>query len=194
MPNFCDNVLWAYGPQSEIDRFLEKAQGCGVAWGDDPAVAVGDSKRRTRPLDFNQFVPVPAEVAAAGYRDKSGPENQEAVPGGRSWCEENWGTKWNAGPDTNAVRVSDCEVRFSFDTAWSPPQAVVMAMSKQFPHLMFKLVFSEISAAFTGTLICHHGVRVLIECQDYELVECSWDKDDGRPGGTPSVCASIEDL
>jgi hypothetical protein len=100
MPNWCQNSLRALGPKSEIDRLLEKAQGCGVVWQKDPVI--DECERRKLPLDFNQFVPVTAEIVAAGYRNDKGPEDEETsfralfkeshikAWDGYHWCEQNW--------------------------------------------------------------------------------------------------------
>ena len=83
MPNWCSNSLRAIGPKSEIDRFLKKAQGYGAAWPKDPAVATVECERRKMLLDFNQFVPVPEEVVAAGYRNDKGSKDIRFA--GRHW-------------------------------------------------------------------------------------------------------------
>jgi hypothetical protein len=106
-------------------------------------------------LDFNQFVPVPPEVVAAGYANSD------------TWCQQNWGTRTNAYPGTKVERVSGEEVRFSFETAWSPPCPVVVAMAKEFPLLKFRLNYSEPFGGFAGKLICEHGVVITDECKDW---------------------------
>jgi hypothetical protein len=195
MPNWCQNSLRAIGPKSEIHRLLEKAQGCGVDWPEDPAVAIGDCERRKLPLDFNQFVPVPEEIVAAGYRNDKGPKDVETSiqalekeSGIKAWdgyhsCMQNWDTKWSAGPDTEVDRASDCEVRFRFDTAWSPAKAVVVAMAGQSPLLKLKLEYQEPGGEFAGTLICEHGVVVLDECHHYWPFKDGQEEYDGPPAG-----------
>lgn len=63
------------------------------------------------------------------------------------WSVSHWGTKWDAchvhleedGPD---------ELVYIFDTAWSPAEPVLDAMSEQFPQLTFTATFDEESHAF----------------------------------------------
>jgi hypothetical protein len=145
MPNWCENSLRATGPTGEIHRFLEKAEGCGVAWPKDPAVATVERERRKLLLDFNKFVPMPDDVKIAGTLD---------------WCCLHWGTRWNADERTKVERLSDCEVRFDFDTAWDPPDLVVIAMAEQFPCLKLELIYGDDFAGFEGMLICEHGALV----------------------------------
>ncbi len=158
MPNWCSNSLRVIGPKSEIDRFLQKAQGCGVR----------GSERLS--LDFNKFMPVPEEVVAAGVilNERSGFKESAIF----NWCAEKWGTKWNADSDTKA-EVSDGEVKFHFQTAWAPPRQVVMAMAKEFPLLKFQLNYSEPGCGFAGTLICEHGVVITDECKDWIVLSTS---------------------
>lgn len=128
-------------------------------------------------LDFNRFVPLPPEIVAAGYANS------------HTWCEQNWNTRTNAYPGTTVHRTCDTHVRFSFDTAWSPPRSVVVAMAAQFPLLSFELGYWEPGVGFVGTLICVHGVVVLDECY-------AWSFDEARSAVTddPGVEARLEDL
>ncbi len=46
-----------------------------------------------------------------------------------SWCVENWGTKWDVGPeDVQVIHDEDGYLRLEFYTAWSPPQGVYDAL------------------------------------------------------------------
>jgi len=46
-----------------------------------------------------------------------------------SWCLENWGTKWDVGPqDIKILADEDDYLRLWFHTAWSPPQGVYEAL------------------------------------------------------------------
>ena len=51
-----------------------------------------------------------------------------------SWSIANWGTKWRA---SNVAIDRDAEdiLRARFDTAWSPPEAVLKKLSEQFPEI-----------------------------------------------------------
>ena len=49
------------------------------------------------------------------------------------------------------------KLRYSFDTAWTPPQGVIIAMSKKFPELKFELYYEECGNAFCGDFICEKG-------------------------------------
>lgn len=64
-----------------------------------------------------------------------------------SWSIEHWGTKWDA-CDVSLDREDDDELVYSFNTAWSPAEPVLAAMSAQYPELHFDAVFDEKSWAF----------------------------------------------
>ena len=76
--------------------------------------------------------------------------------GGYEWCCENWGTKWNA-CHTELGYMQDDEVMYHFDTAWSPANPVILAMSKKFPILEFTLTYFECGCAFHGVFQCKEG-------------------------------------
>ena len=51
------------------------------------------------------------------------------------WCCDNWGTKWNA-CDVYIIDMYDVNYfKVAFDTAWSAPVPVVVALSKRFPDI-----------------------------------------------------------
>lgn len=54
------------------------------------------------------------------------------------WSVNNWGTKWNA-LDTCMIDGNAVE----FNTAWSHPEPVIIALSKKFPKNVFKLRFAD---------------------------------------------------
>lgn len=69
------------------------------------------------------------------------------------WSCENWGTKWDA--CEVCIEDEDFEgdkgvgsLKYSFNTAWSPAEPVLYAMSEQFPSLTFIATFDEEGAAF----------------------------------------------
>lgn len=54
-----------------------------------------------------------------------------------TWCNANWGTKWNA---SNASRHDDA---IEFQTAWSTPVPVFEALSKQHPEVTISISFAD---------------------------------------------------
>lgn len=155
MPNYCDNELWIRGDITFRRDFIDFA------------------RSNDRVLDFNQFVPYPAEWAE---KDRiwdewwrNGHEGQEPEYAyskfGYEWSISFWGTKWNSlesRVDSNSRRTLYC-----FDTAWSPPTPVILAMSQKFPNLNFKLKYWEQGCAFKGICECENGVVLRDESSNY---------------------------
>lgn len=68
-----------------------------------------------------------------------------------------WGTKWNACYSSVADNTNDTKAVLSFWTAGSPPEPVIMELSKQFPSLKFTLKYREGGNAFHGILRAKAG-------------------------------------
>jgi hypothetical protein len=88
------------------------------------------------------------------------------------WSIENWGTKWNA---SDTERDDDCDsvIEYTFNTAWAPPEPVILSASKQFLNLNFELNYFEGGMGFKGTYIVENGEVVDEHQSDYH----------GRRGG-----------
>jgi len=54
------------------------------------------------------------------------------------WSTDNWGTKWNA-YNTNDTDVDE----ISFETAWSNPYPVIIALSAKYPEAVFHMRFAD---------------------------------------------------
>jgi len=54
------------------------------------------------------------------------------------WSTDNWGTKWNA-YSTNDTDVDEV----SFETAWSNPYPVIVALSVKYPEAVFHMRFAD---------------------------------------------------
>lgn len=149
MPNNVENTLTVTGDNADLKKLKSLMQG-------------KESK-----FDFNKILPSPdvfrnvvsgfTRIGGRGHKlwrslkGKDGKEKNIAIPartlkewkkkyGADNWYEwqvANWGTKWNA------YNVSFCGgdgiLEYFFDTAWSSPEPVVMALSKKFPSLDFKV-------------------------------------------------------
>jgi hypothetical protein len=104
-------------------------------------------------IDFEQFVPMPNEVRESDNT--------------RDWRINHWGTKWNLSDDTIEVHNTDDFTMYHFMTAWTPPNPVALAMSRQFPTLNFHLRYWESGAAFQGEFQALNGVALKHETSPY---------------------------
>ena len=67
------------------------------------------------------------------------------------WTNANWGTKWDT--DCPEVHIGDFgEVRYSFDTAWSPPEPIYKHLTKLFPKLNISWFYKEEDNQLAGWL------------------------------------------
>ena len=129
-------------------------------------------------LNFHSLVPIPDEVLEFGFshqyeRDENGdPKKDES---GRSIQKKGlcgydaqvklWGTKWGACEvqETNSdsctnytpptEKDSDEWVSYQFDTAWSPPEKWLVAVSPLFPECVFTMTYMEEGCDFQGCLM-----------------------------------------
>ena len=141
MPNWCENELRIDGTSEDVEKVFEFI------------------KTEKSIFDFNQLIPYPQEytemddeAATLGYEEfhkKYGENAKDGYnSGGYNWCIKSWGTKWNA---CSPRREGDAMI---FDTAWSPPQPVVIALAKMFPTVSFHLEYFEGGMGFAGGFSC----------------------------------------
>ena len=65
------------------------------------------------------------------------------VVGWYDWNMKNWGTKWNA-YDFEYLGGNGIK----FETAWSFPKPVIVALSKHFPDITFSFMYADEDASF----------------------------------------------
>lgn len=121
MPNWSFNTAEINGSKKDIEKFLAKAKG------------------ENGELDFNSFVPQPDNIFLGNLGEKERRKcEEEGMPNWYDWNIDNWDTKWNA-CDVSLEEDGD-NIRISFNTAWSPPYKVFVAMVKQHPELSFQFL------------------------------------------------------
>ena len=67
------------------------------------------------------------------------------------WRVQNWDTKW----DAYDVEVTDDDpecLEITFNTAWSPPEAICHALREQYPDLSFSWFYDEPGCEIAGYL------------------------------------------
>jgi hypothetical protein len=160
MPNSCENDLKITGPVADVSVFLDHAR--GEDEGGEPLV-----------LDFTKFMPQPDPITPAMIRHPVYAKWAEDHPEDELWYFwrlEHWGTKWQGwdfvvdGPE---VWGGEAVVTVSFDTAWSPPLPVVLAMSRRYPTLEFDLRYFECGCGFNGMYLCQGGEVLVDRTADY---------------------------
>ena len=123
MPNFCQNDLYITADKDTIDKL-------------QAAFEKGELLETLRP-----------QPTYEGYAPNGQPCTSEGMPDWWNWRVANWGTKWDVGgKDALSVRDSDTEIRFGFDSAWSPPVAALQSRD----DISYRLYYCEFGMAFCG--------------------------------------------
>lgn len=140
MGNHCYAAISIEGEKGHLDRFIEKAKGYSAALliGEEP-----DPKYASC-LDFNQFIPVPAEFLTDEHTRFD-------------WCRKYWLTRFSPF-DASLHRDSDTSVVYNFSTINGTPFPVVFAMGQQFPMLRFFYSYGDPLGGFEGEWKCENGV------------------------------------
>jgi hypothetical protein len=69
------------------------------------------------------------------------------------WRIENWGTKWNCDSSViDVVKMKNNKLKLivGLETAWSPPIALLVKLSEQFPALEIRISYYEGGAGYKG--------------------------------------------
>ena len=113
---------------------------------------------------FGQFVPepdwktTPNEAGELPIQPEPDSIYPPKFPDGKiddrwyGWRLANWGTKW----DAYEVDIDDSELEYgfevTFDTAWSPPEAICYAIKEQFDDLSVSWFYDEPGMEVAGYL------------------------------------------
>lgn len=141
MPNHCENDLYIDGPKEKIAELL---------------AFIGADKESPE-FDFSAVIPYPEkfaqrdkdakELSRKDFEAKYGDWKDGFNSGGYEWRVLNWDTKWSAYQVQRRDRHGVC---LTFQTAWSPPLAVIAALHKRFPECGLSLEYFEMGAGFCG--------------------------------------------
>jgi hypothetical protein len=114
-------------------------------------------------LDANKLIPYPKDLTGEQLK---------------YWRIENWGTKWGF-CDTELIKETEQELKYHFDTAWSPPLPLIEKAGELFPALRFSLHYYEPLMEFQGTFEMERGLVIQDSETRLDLYE-----EDGRAKGT----------
>lgn len=82
------------------------------------------------------------------------------------WSIDTWGTKWNASSGSVSSNL------ISFQTAWSAPIPVIVALSKQYPDITFEHKYADEDASSnTGCLTYLNGEIISVEFPEHDTPE-----------------------
>ena len=91
------------------------------------------------------------------------------------WCNTHWGTKWGD-CDSSLTSSPDAGYAvFSFQSAWGPPSAGIMHISRKWQNLAFLLSYEEGGMGFLGTDAIFRGEAFVV---DGDYPEIDWEAED----------------
>lgn len=180
MPNWSNNTIEIHGAQNDLANFIVKCGGI---------LNKGTEHESVTSMDFNNFIPQPDNIFLGDLGLKEEKECKEkGIPTWYNWNIDNWDTKWNAcgaNYDFDPQGRNEWDwgtLKFYFDTAWSPPVKVFVAMVKQHPELSFSfwcdIEGAEYGASFSlyGTdFMCYYHDLCYVDAETDEPI--SWDEE-----------------
>lgn len=165
MPNWVYNSVSVTGDAAEVKRLKDQV-GAHYTMPQDTWDSV-TKKHSTQDVECKEEFSFWNIVAPTGpdlksYFDSIGASG--ASPFWYSWNNTHWGTKWDAG-DVSMNVISDEHIQWSFQTAWGPPNEVLMELGKQFPTLTIQNEWEE-EQGFGGTLDHTAGAFTILDEYD----------------------------
>lgn len=161
MPNWCDNTVRVRADAKTLTRIREAVKGTVFVrpWNDeDPSVPL---PLRAEASLFSLHAVLPQPDGALEPDDpRRASTARTSKMDGDEWREQNWGTKWEEENVRMAERAG--AVVYIFQTAWSPPVAVIQRLSEQFPTARISLSFAEPLALGRGNLQFQGGVLLRV--------------------------------
>ena len=141
MPNHCRNRVEIYGEDpdqiKEVKKTLAGKKTC---------------------FDFNNIVPMPKELegsdANVGYPNEKNSfeakrlRKQHGHDNWYDWRCANWDTKWNS--YEASLDEDEDSLHYEFQTAWGPPQNVIIELRKKFPKLSITAFYDEPGMEMAG--------------------------------------------
>jgi hypothetical protein len=169
MPNWVYHRVSLSGPPEDIAEFR--------------AICIGPGRRESTngtSFDFEGLLPIPEDVAAIlDHPFPRAVQTAVAYPAAQDpdmWRLDHWGVKWNA-CQFSEIAASDDFIDFYFETPWSSPEPVFVALAARFPILLgtvfaledghgFGLVGDLRNGTFTAceTQACHRLGLLTDDC------------------------------
>lgn len=202
MPNHCSNLLFVFGPSTEVKRFVDATTKVEPQQNPDPTPDIQELDRRahspnaseadiqayeaeSRRLSIKKSKEEPIAIFAKLYPipdELRGGRVGQSDGGWYHWCNTHWGTKWGD-YDTNLNQAnSECAI-YSFTTAWGPGLEGMEEISKAFPSLRFVYQYHELGDGFYGASLIMRGH--FVEQQEETVSELYID---------PSVTEIVKDI
>lgn len=160
MPNHVTNKVRIEGPSELLAEIRDFVNG----------VDSTDGSSKEEPFCFDKIVPMPKHIFRGNLGEKE--RKEHGKDNWYDWSRENWGTKWGAYSHEEVVEEDDTII-FQFDTAWSLPEPIYIALSEKYPSVYITVEVIDEGWGFAGTVFYHNGEMI-----DEDWLECDANNDD----------------
>lgn len=158
MPNICSNRF--VGKRKLLDPFIKDGE-----FSFNNFIPLPPLLRRVRAGSTPAWDPRPddpkSETLALTDEDRKMLLDKYGSLDWYDWSCKNWGTKWDVMDEYSLSLILDSDpeevVVFDFDTAWSPPEPLMIALSKLFPEEEFSLEACDEGGAFNVLITYKNG-------------------------------------
>lgn len=142
MPNWCRNTVSILGSNENVREVVEFL------------------RSEETHFSLENILPTPPETLERKTEGK-------VMPDWYDWRVENWGTKWETDapepetdynpPEAEEDDIGYAKAKYSFDTAWAPPEEAINTLAKRFPKVAIHLAYDEPGMDFGGVTFWLHG-------------------------------------
>ena len=156
MPNHCHNRVTFYSANTEdvakLKKIFEDENTFTQIipepdWANTPLTAETAGNSWVKRGEVGEL-PVKSEDPFVTYRFKS---TDVADDRWYDWRVNNWDTKWDA-YDVEVTDDDPDQFEVTFNTAWSPPEAICSALREQYPDLSVSWFYDEPGCEIAGYL------------------------------------------
>jgi hypothetical protein len=189
MPNWVFCNLSVTGEKSAVEAFDAEMRKPYPTF----AYAEGEENRGYGHLDGKWTM---TEGGEFSFWNAVAPTDLEAYFTGDTWYgwnSSNWGCKWDANiqdEDSYDFPSGEHQRTYRFDTAWSPPREVFVAICAKYPTLDFGLSYEEEQG--WGGELDSDGEGGVVQTEEYDIPQSHADYDK-RGNEDLCLCASESD-
>ena len=115
-----------------------------IIYGDEASKIASELKSEETAFDFSKVLPEPDydKIEVKPTFPKEDEKDDFRMPKWWDWRIQNWGTKWNVS-NVDVVAEDSDSIEFEFDTAWSPPEPIILKLREDFPDVSISAFYDE---------------------------------------------------
>ena len=148
MPNHCYNKVTFYSSGNDTDETRNQMRDIKQMFDEESIFTqiIPEPDWPNTP-NKNGELPVKHEDPWLTYRWSDGRQDDRWY----DWRVQNWDTKWDA-YDVEVTDDDPDQFEVTFNTAWSPPEAICSALREQYPDLAISWFYDEPGCEIAGYL------------------------------------------